>query len=88
MKNKTWCLLGLTLIAAVIVTAEQNPPIVPSDEGCPEGPGKNVTVEASRLQQDRATARGRRRDVAPSTRETIPPRLALIDVVQHPDIAS
>jgi hypothetical protein len=40
MKNKTWCLLGLTLIAAVIVTADQNPPIVPSDEGMPRGAGK------------------------------------------------
>ena len=40
------CMLGLTLIAAVVAVAEQNAPIVPSGEGMPDGPGKDVTVKA------------------------------------------
>lgn len=39
------CMLGLALIAAVVVAAEQNAPS-PSGEGMPDGPGKDVTVKA------------------------------------------
>lgn len=38
--------IGLSLVVAVAIRAEQNPQIVPSGEGMPDGPGKDVTVKA------------------------------------------
>ena len=43
---RTFGMLGLSMVAAVVLAAEQNPPIVPSGEGMPDGPGKDVTVKA------------------------------------------
>jgi competence protein ComEA len=38
--------LGLILCTAVVLTARQTQPIVPSGEGMPDGPGKDVTVRS------------------------------------------
>ncbi len=43
---RTWSVLGLALAAAVVLVAEQEPQRVPSGEGMPDGPGKDVTVRA------------------------------------------
>ena len=40
------CVVGLSLVVAVAIRAEQNAQIVPSGEGMPDGPGKDVTVKA------------------------------------------
>jgi competence protein ComEA len=38
--------LGVILWTAVVLTAQQVQPLVPSGEGMPDGPGKDVTVKA------------------------------------------
>ncbi len=41
------CVAGLVLVAAVAITARQDPqPIVPSGAGMPDGPGKDATVRS------------------------------------------
>jgi competence protein ComEA len=38
--------LGVTLAGAVVLSAQQPPMLVPSGEGLPDAPGKDVTVKA------------------------------------------